>query len=85
MKKRRCAVCSDTNQTNVKLKWRNDADELMYHVCMYCAENNKVNSTTIQKLRDDNYTTYVMKTPSYLNVSNKSKRPPINAQARGRR
>lgn len=50
--KKRCAVCGDTHETNVRLAWRRDSDGKTVNICLACAEAGKVNEKSI-----DNYTT----------------------------
>lgn len=48
---RRCAVCGDTHQSNVKLVWRRYRDGLLFDICLRCAEiPNRVNENSV-----DNY------------------------------
>lgn len=66
MKKRKCAVCGDLVQTNVKLKWRRDCDHVVFHVCMLCAESGKVNADSVKKESAKSYTTYMEEVPPYV-------------------
>lgn len=50
--KKRCAVCGDTTELNVRLAWRRDSDGKTVNVCCACAEAGAVNEHSI-----DNYTT----------------------------
>ena len=52
MTTKRCAVCGDTTELNVRLAWRRDSDGKTVNVCCLCAESGKVNETSI-----DNFTT----------------------------
>lgn len=47
--KKKCAVCGDTHQTNVRLRWQRHCDGLIFDVCMLCGESNKVNAESVNK------------------------------------
>ena len=51
MKRKRCAVCGDRCETNVRLAWRRDSDGKTVNVCMACAEENKVNAESIDNFK----------------------------------
>lgn len=56
--KRKCAVCGDTNQTNVKFKWQRNSDNVVFHICGRCAEEpNKVNADSVKIEVNKTYTT----------------------------
>ena len=55
--KRKCAVCGDTCQTNVKFKWQRFSDNVIFHVCAMCAEGNKVNADSVHIEVAKTYTT----------------------------
>jgi uncharacterized membrane protein len=48
MKKKVCAVCGDSSQVNVVLKWKRDRDGKVFDVCLYCAEQGKVNQESVE-------------------------------------
>lgn len=49
-KKRRCSVCGDRHQRNVRLVWQRDSDGKRFDICCLCAEQGKVNAESV-----DNY------------------------------
>lgn len=49
---KRCSVCGDTCQTNVKMKWRRFKDNMVFDVCCLCAEGNKANENSVEKYGD---------------------------------
>lgn len=55
--RRKCAVCGDTHQTNVKFKWQRFSDNTVFHVCGMCAESNKVNADSVKIEVNGKYTT----------------------------
>lgn len=78
--KRQCAVCGDKTQANVKLKWKRNSDNTVFHVCMLCAESNKVNENSVVKKCNNTYTTYIhhiddLEANLHLALPNKPKRP----------
>jgi transposase len=54
-----CAVCGDKSQVNTRLQWKRDIDQVIFHVCLYCAEQDKVNKDTVQIKVTKTYTTVV--------------------------
>ena len=58
MAKRQCAVCDDKTQANVVLKWRRKDDSVIFHICLLCAETNKVFANTVKMKKNKTYTTY---------------------------
>lgn len=60
MKKlRKCSICGDICQTNVKLKWRRNSDKVIFHVCLACAEGKKVCEHSVTKVSTNTATTYI--------------------------
>lgn len=56
--RRKCAVCGDTCQTNVRFKWQRHSDNVVFHICGMCAEEpNKVNADSVKIEVNKNYTT----------------------------
>lgn len=56
--KRKCAVCGDTCQTNVKFKWQRFSDNRVFHICGMCAEElGKVTEDSVKIEVTDKYTT----------------------------
>jgi ssDNA-binding Zn-finger/Zn-ribbon topoisomerase 1 len=58
-KRRMCAVCGDKCQINVILKWQRTFDSKVFHVCLACAEANKVNAKSVAEKVTKTYTTVV--------------------------
>ena len=55
---RKCAVCGDTNQSNIIFKWQRHSDNTVFHICGLCAETpNKVNAESVKIQVDNKYTT----------------------------
>ena len=51
MSKKRCSVCGDTCQTNIKHVWERSSDGKRFDICSMCAEEKgKVNAKSV-----DNY------------------------------
>lgn len=44
---KRCAVCGDHHEMNVRLRWCRFEDEMVFDVCCLCAETGKVNSESV--------------------------------------
>ena len=45
---KKCAVCGDTCELNVRLKWLRKSDHLVFDVCLACAEiSGKVNAEAV--------------------------------------
>ena len=55
--KRQCAVCGDTNQANVCLKWQRNRDGKIFHICALCAEEGKFTAETLVEKTTKTYTT----------------------------
>lgn len=56
--RKKCSVCGDTNQTNVKFKWQRHSDNMVFHVCAMCAEERgKVNADSVKIEITKTYTT----------------------------
>lgn len=47
-----CAVCGDTSKVNTHLKWKRDFDNRVFSVCVYCAEQDKVNEKSVENFKD---------------------------------
>ena len=43
----KCAVCGDTTSINVRLCWRRHADNLLFDICLVCAEADAVNAESV--------------------------------------
>jgi hypothetical protein len=54
-----CAVCGDKSQVNTRSQWKRDSDQVIFHVCLHCAELDKVNKDTVQIKITKTYTTVV--------------------------
>lgn len=56
--RRKCAVCGDTCQTNVRFKWQRHSDNVVFHICGMCAEEpNKVTADSVKIEVGKTYTT----------------------------
>ena len=56
--RKKCAVCGDTNQTNIKFKWQRYSDSTVFHICGRCAETpGKVNADSVKIEVGKTYTT----------------------------
>lgn len=76
-KKRKCSVCGDLVQSNVKLLWKSDNDGVVFHVCMLCAEEGKINAHNVNMKSMKSYTTYLENGEPYIIphlVNNRGKR-----------
>ena len=45
--RKRCSVCGDTCQTNVKFVWERASDEKRFDICGLCAESGRVNAESV--------------------------------------
>jgi len=52
---KQCAVCGDKCQTNVRLLWRRDKDKKTFHICLSCAEQDKVNENSVVERQSKGY------------------------------
>lgn len=76
--KRKCAVCGDTNQTNVKFKWQRFSDNTVFHICGMCAEEkNKVNADSVKIEVTKNYTTVDSEYVTSTNEGSLRRRPAL--------
>ncbi|MBO5505355.1 MAG: hypothetical protein J5984_02640 [Clostridia bacterium] len=82
--RRKCAVCGDTNQTNVRLKWQRHSDSKVFHVCCACAEANRVNADSVQEKVTKTYTTVDSEYVASTDTGTLRQRPALSTGARGR-
>ena len=55
--KRKCAVCGNTSQVNVCLKWQRHSDGKIFHICALCAEKGEFTAETLIEETTKTYTT----------------------------
>ena len=76
--KRKCAVCGDTFQSNVKFKWQRHSDNVVFHVCGMCAEEpGKVNADSVKIAVTKTYTTVDSEYSSSTSDGTLRKRPTL--------
>lgn len=64
--KKMCAICGDTTQSNVVMKWQRHSDGVIFHVCAFCAENVVVTQDNVNHVRNLTHTTYIKELPPYM-------------------
>lgn len=85
MKNKKCAICGDLVQSNVKLLWKRDSDDTVFHVCLMCAESGKVNKDSVKKQSMKTYTTYLEEAKELVFSPVKPTRPKTLAKRSGTR
>lgn len=57
--KKQCAVCGNTNQSEVVFAWKRDRDNRVFNICRDCRTMKRVNEDSVQIIQTETHTTLI--------------------------
>lgn len=81
---KKCALCGDTTEANVKCMWKRDSDQIIFHVCLACREEGVINADIVTMYRENGVSTYTTELPKENRVSASRFRPNVGLYSKKR-